>query len=260
MLKFPEEWNEPKVSSKKKRRVDADAEPAAARTCLPLQGESVLAVPQNTYTELPATVERIMQAIQQSQQSSVLHNDFSLDAVLSSVSFGEILSNFFQRGDVNPDFRVPLVSKVYEESFLREPRQDERPCVNRSLCEGNFIDPKKPFVLVEFLLPNEPLPATPQFCVLCSRKITQKLFYDILFLGKEYHACIQRYGNICNIPGEYARECMLVCPPHAPLHCMPLPIMSHQRNKYEVYSCSGTRMLRQLKVAYEDFCAPSTKE
>lgn len=100
----------------------------------------------------------------------------------------------------------------------------------------------------------------PQFCVLCSRKVTQKLFYDILFTGAEVNGVIQRYGNLCNIPGEYARECMLICPRSAPVHCMPLPIMSHQRNKYAVRINCGMRQLTQVMVGYEDFATPSTKE
>ncbi len=70
---------------------------------------------------------------------------------------------------------------------------------------------------------------------------------------------IQRHGNICGVKGEYARECMLICPPSGPLHCMPLPVMSHQRNKYEVRVSNGTRQIVQLRVGHEDFQPPSTK-
>jgi len=53
---------------------------------------------------------------------------------------------------------------------------------------------------------------------------------------------------------------MLICPPAGPLHCMPLPIMSHQRNKYEVRISNGTKQIVQLRVGYEDFQHPSTKD
>ena len=76
----------------------------------------------------------------------------------------------------------------------------------------------------------------------------------------QVHGVIQRHGNICGVPGEYARECMLICPPTGPLHCMPLPIMSHQRNKYEVRISNGTKQIVQLRVGYEDFQRPSTKD
>ena len=62
---------------------------------------------------------------------------------------------------------------------------------------------------------------------------------------------IQRYGNVCNVPGEYARQCMLICPPTAPLQCMPVPIMSHQRNKYDVKIYNGVKYIRQNRVAHE---------
>jgi len=66
--------------------------------------------------------------------------------------------------------------------------------------------------------------------------------------------------NTARRAGEYARECMLVCPPHAPLHCMPLPIMSHQRNKYRVRISNGIKCLDQIRVRHEDFATPSTEE
>ncbi len=90
-------------------------------------------------------------------------------------------------------------------------------------------------------------------CVLCCRKTTQKLFYDICYTGKRVQGVIQRFGNLCNQPGEYARECMLICPPSAQWQCMPLPIMSHQRNRYRVQVTAGMKHLYQLRVAYEDF-------
>jgi hypothetical protein len=46
---------------------------------------------------------------------------------------------------------------------------------------------------------------------------------------------------------------MLICPPSAPWHCLPLPIMSHQRNRYRVQIVAGVKHLQQLRVAYEDF-------
>ena len=52
---------------------------------------------------------------------------------------------------------------------------------------------------------------------------------------------------------------MLVCPPHAPLHCMPRPIMSHQRNKYKVRIAHGVKWLDQIRVRHEDFATPSTE-
>jgi len=72
-------------------------------------------------------------------------------------------------------------------------------------------------------------------CVLCSRNCTQKLFYDMCHAGLTPAGIIQRYGNIFNEESEYSPECMLVCPPELGLQCMPLPIMSHQRNRFDLF-------------------------
>jgi hypothetical protein len=135
------------------------------------------------------------------------------------------------RSKTKEESNVVVVSRVYEESLMRETLEGEQQCASGALCECLKINPNIPFIGTEFLLPGESKKSTPNFCVLCARKITQKLFYDVLFTGKEPPGLIQRHGNICNTPGEYALECMLVCPVNQPLHCMPVPIMSHQRNK-----------------------------
>ena len=74
-------------------------------------------------------------------------------------------------------------------------------------------------------------------------------------MGKAPKGIIQRYGNIFGQPGEYASECMLICPPGIGLHAMPLPIMSHQRNRYSVVNSGGVKHLRQHRVAFEAFQA-----
>lgn len=61
------------------------------------------------------------------------------------------------------------------------------------------------FVGVEFILPNERQSPTRQMCVLCHRKMVQNLFHDIIYTGAQHRGIIQRYGNICGHPDEYAR-------------------------------------------------------
>lgn len=246
MFVFPDDWNHAKSTAKKKRKLEASEQD---------QGFASLEN-SNTITSC-ATVNDIVKSIHNTKSTPAIPLDFDLDVILTHVSFCEILGNLFHEAS---NTQIPVVTKLYEESYMREPYQDERACVSGSMCECNFIDPSMPFTGVEFLPPGEPPSSTAQFCVLCSRKITQKLFYDILFTGKEHKGCIQRYGNLCNIPKEYARDCVLICPSHMPMHYMPFPMMSHQRNKYEVYVSNGIRTLRQLRVGYEDFCTPLTKE
>jgi hypothetical protein len=180
--------------------------------------------------------------------------ELQLDHVLSSVSYREMLESLFgSLSDSDPHQSVlPVVTKAYEESYMREAGLGERPCAMGAKCECMFIDRDAPFVCVEFDVPGERA-TDPRLCVLCSRKTTQKLFFDACFSGRRAMGVIQRYGNLCNQPGEYARECMLICPPGAPWHCLPLPIMSHQRNKYRVQIVAGVKHLQQLRVAFEDF-------
>jgi hypothetical protein len=112
-------------------------------------------------------------------------------------------------------------------------------------------------------------------CVLCSRKTTQKLYFDMCYAGVAPHCVIQRYGspepvsplkrtcrygNIFGQVGEYSIDCMLACPPELSLHSMPVPIMSHQRNRYSVVNVCGSKQLKQHRVSHEpesDFQTPS---
>jgi hypothetical protein len=137
-------------------------------------------------------------------------------------------------------------------------------------CECQFIDEHNPFVGVQFILPVEALCniggsasmveelSSNKLCVLCCRKNTQSLFYEALYNHRAYSACIQLYGNICDTPGEYAKEAMLICPLSGPINNMPLPVVAHQRNRYSVVVHNGVRQLRQHRVAYEDFHVPSS--
>lgn len=240
---------------RKKRKTLPDS------TCEPCPCEAPTAAPEAeghcTPLEMLELPSQVLRSLNTTVRAPATPEELNLDVILSRVPYRDILENLYSRDSYNAP-AVPLVSRVYEESFMREPGKGERACASGDLCECNFIDPCMPFTAVEFLVVGEDYPATPQFCVLCSRKVTQKLFYDILFTGKEVHGVIQRYGNICGVPGEYARECMLVCPPHAPLHCMPRPIMSHQRNKYRVRISNGVKCLDQVRVRHEDFATPST--
>lgn len=279
----------------------------------------------------------------------------SLDGILSRVPYKEMLSNLFGGSGVVPP-SVPHVTRAYEESFMREPVDpSERACAMGETCEFTKIsrDPGDGFVGVEFLLPGESrAESPPHMCVLCHRKTVQTLFYDMVYSGSPCHCVIQRYGNICGPPNEYAREVtapfasflplfclfclffacflplfclfrlffasllpllplfclfclfrlfclfclfcplahcplcplahcllcplasfaplpklthtcmhggqvMLVCPPNGPCEFMPLPSVSHQRNRYRVVKHGGVRFVQQLGVSPSDFqCAP----
>ena len=153
--------------------------------------------------------------------------DFS--DVLSHIDYRSVLEGLFGgRGMLTAE--VPVVTRVYEESFMREPMAGERKCVMGASCEAMLIDKSKPFIAVEFQLPGKPS-ETPQMCVLCSRKHTQRLYYDFLYRAtpSSCTGIIQRYGVLCDVPGEYRKDACLIMPPHGPVHCMPYPSVAYQR-------------------------------
>ena len=143
--------------------------------------------------------------------------EVNLDHILSCVPYRDLLQDLFGKSTSSPgasassaSLCIPVVTKTYEESFMREPMWEyERPCVMGSNCECNFIStrPAESFVGVEFILPFEAsLDASKrprQMCVLCHRKLVQSLFYDIMYSAAPFHGVIQRYGNICNHAGIF---------------------------------------------------------
>ena len=133
----------------------------------------------------------------------------------------------------------------YDLTSLAQPERGELPCAMGDLCECRFIDRQCAFTGVEFRLPDDP--PTPQLCVLCSRKATQKMFYDMCYAGVAPKGVIQRFGNIFGQPGEYSAELMLSSPQGVSLSAMPLPIMSYQRSRYSV--CNQVAAAVSLSLA-----------
>ena len=177
--------------------------------------------------------------------------DIEIDCLLCRLPYKKMLSDILGAGcEVAP--QIPYVARAYEESFMREPmHQGERRCSKGKLCECMFIDPDQPFIGVEFLLPGEQQPATPHMCVLCCRAVTQQLYYDVMFDKQDCCGVIQRFGNIHSQPGEYALSAMLIAAQSAPVHIMPLPIVSHQRNRYTTYVQGGIKHLKQSRVHFQ---------
>ena len=277
---FPSDWGERKGSTASKRRkvqpketlgglIDQcdKAQAAAAIDCLhdPTGALQMLdGAKDAAWDNSDSIVDVIKRRVNDSRFAPAMPTELQLDHVLSSVPYQAMLESLFG-GVSQPAHEVPLVTKAYEESFMREPCPGELPCVMGEVCECRFIDRNAPFVGVQFELPGVAMGKTAKadgaarMCVLCYRKTTQRLFYDACYSGRRVQGLIQHYGNLCNQPGEYARCCMLICPPSAQWQCMPLPIMSHQRNRYRVHVVAGVKHLQQLRVAYEDFATPSDK-
>lgn len=186
----------------------------------------------------------LQEATQQEESS------FDISSILDTIPFVKMLADVSTDGD-GPE--VPLVSRVYEEKFMRQCiSASEKPCIMQSQCECMLIDNRQRFVGVAFTVPSQKI-VNNGMCVLCLRKTTQMLFYKTIHCGNTVNAVIQKYGNICNEPNEYHVSAMLVCPPNGPVNSMPLPIVAHQRNKYSVVEKAGILWIKQHNVAYEDF-------
>ena len=212
------------------------------------------------------------QVEKQSRRSgSSLQDGIYLDSIMTHVPYAEVLQTMFGGNDIQDSACVPIVTRAYEESYMREALSGaESACVMGSNCECQFVDEHNPFVGVQFTLPVEAFSpemlsrgvtgelSENKLCVLCCRKNTQSLFYEALYNHRAYSACIQLYGNICDRPGEYSKEAMLICPLTGPIHNMPIPVVAHQRNRYSVVVHNGVRQLRQHRVGYEDFQMPSS--
>lgn len=196
-------------------------------------------------------------SIKSSSEASV-DRPLVLDSIISRQPYVKMMQNLFGAYDDSCFHRVDpvkIVTKSYEEMYMREcVEAGERPCAMGNNCECMFIDSNLPFTCVEFILPNEEPQPEPQLCVLCLRKLTQSMFYDVMYRHGKFNGIIQNHGNICEMPNEYSRKAMLICPPWGPVHCMPLPIVAHQRNRYSVYlDYMGVKHLKQHRVAFEDF-------
>lgn len=241
---FPASWD-PTSAVKKRRRTFVEEN----------ENHAAQALPQVPFTsDLQQTILRRLNAPDQvpAQKPSL-----PLDHILSRVPYRSMLENLFPQTPVDTPVRdVPILSRAYEESFMRQPLPGERACALGDMCECMHIDKACPFVGVELRLPGDPEEA--QMCVLCSRSTTQKCFYDMCYLARPIPGLIQRYGGIYGQPGEYAAECMLIPPRALGPASMPVPCMSHQRNRYSVVTHGGIKHLKQHRVGYEDFQPPSS--
>ena len=195
------------------------------------------------------------QAGEEEDEGRMQPEPIDTEGLLSRLPYKKMLNDIFGgnlRGNLHSE-NIPYVTRAYEEAFMREPlNSTERECAKGAQCECMFIDRNQPFVGVEFLLPGEVLPRTPHLCVLCCRATTQQLYYDVMFDKAEFPGVIQRYGNIHSEPGEYALDAMLISVTEAPVHIMPLPIVSHQRNRYTVHVIGGIKRIKQSRVYFHN--------
>lgn len=204
-------------------------------------------------------------ATRYAEESVRLNDGIFLEGILSSCAYADTMESMFGGvKEAGPTQRqVPIITKRYGEMYMRECHTAfDEPCIMGPQCEMNFIDENNPFVGVRLRLPIETVNNMElhenKLCLLCCRKQTQSLFFDLLYYKKHYNGVIQLFGEICDKPGEYAKDAMLICPLNGPLHALPAPIVAHQRNRYAVMIHHGVRYLKQVNVSYEDFHKPSS--
>lgn len=207
-------------------------------------------------------LQRLRQQASHVDVSNVLgaksHNslDLTVEAtvMMSSVPFLEHLSHL---DDSLAQHDIPVVTRAYEEGYMRGRLHDgESECAMKSECECMMLDPKNRFVCVQFEIPCTTGEFSNNLCIFCLRKITLLLFYEALLKGMPIGKPIQKHGNITGQADEYHPSAMLMCPKNGPIHCMPLPIVAHQRNALSVEMVAGVPYVRQHGVYMENFCQP----
>lgn len=151
--------------------------------------------------------------VQQAEDSSLR---IDVQSILNDIPFERLLGSI-STTDTMPD--VPIVSRVYEERFMRESMTpDEKDCIMGHACECMLIDSSNPFVCTQFVIPN--ISNEHQgMCVLCLRKTTQLLYYKTIYTGMDVKTLIQKYGNICNQVRPPV-ECVWVDPSWSECTCM----------------------------------------
>ena len=167
---FPSNWDAYSAPSRKKPKTFL--EQAAERAGEQAQAPSD--EPVGFVSDLYNTIRR---SLNQDAPPPEAAAEMDMDHILSRVPYRDMLENLFADGSPSGGPDLPIISKVYEESFMRQPAAGERACAMGEQCECRFVDRQAPFTAVEFRLPSDP--ESPQLCVLCSRRTTQKMFYDM---------------------------------------------------------------------------------
>lgn len=166
---FPSNWDAYSGPNRKKPRTFLDQVSEKAQASAQATEE-----PIGFVSDLQSSIRR---SLNQNHAQTDALAELDMDHILSRVPYRDMLENLFGDSTGAPPPELPIISKAYEESFMRQAGAGERPCAMGEQCECRFVDRQAPFTAVEFRLPGDPDP--PQLCVLCSRRATQKMFYDM---------------------------------------------------------------------------------
>ena len=156
---------------------------------------------------------------------------------------------------------IQVVTRAYEEKYLREPTGKERSCIMGDQGQGMHLPHvnENAFVLREFLLPTEEeeynrtakLPAEGRLCLMCKRSEIARAFINIRAdgMGVKNNIILQDYRNIVDEEGEYCLEDCLLSSPQV-FQGLLDPVVLHLRNAYRLKVLKGVRHYEQWRMKY----------
>lgn len=163
--------------------------------------------------------------------------------------------------DIKKRVVVEISARSYENDFLREPKQNERPCCKGENCEGLFVsqNPEEGFVLREYLLPSQfktflqtnTLPPLPGLCLLCRRSAVTKMYVNFRSDKENTGALISDIRNYASVTGEYCLDQMLLPTNHQMVGLYD-PVVIHIRKWLTPQRINGIRFYRQSGYRYPE--------
>jgi hypothetical protein len=126
---FPPTWDPTQAIKKKRKTFVEECENQAMQNLPPVPFQS----------SLQQTIMRRLNASEPPPNP----NDLQLDHILSRLPYRSMLENLFQTVDPHQEFpkEVPILSRAYEESFMRQPMPNEKQCAMADLCECMQVRP-----------------------------------------------------------------------------------------------------------------------
>lgn len=189
--------------------------------------------------------------------------DFPFIRALLQVAPQDTLSPEDTRHKETARSTIEVVTRDYEQRYLREPVGNERQCIMGELCQGMQLPHVKDqkFILREFLLPSEEeqskrtrqWPKEGRLCILCKRAEIARAFINIRAdgMGVKNNMILQDYRNLVNVPGEYRLEdCILSS--SSIFQGLLDPVVLHIKSGYRVKTIQGVRHLDQWRMKYPE--------
>jgi len=156
---------------------------------------------------------------------------------------------------------IQVMTRAYEEKYLREPVGKERPCIMGDQCQGMHLPHvnDNAFIVRELLLPTEEeeykrtgkLPTEGRLCLMCKRSEIARAFINIRAdgMGVKNNVILQDYRNMVDVDGEYCLEdCILTSP--TIYQGILDPVVLHVKTAYRLRVQNGVRYYEQWRMKY----------